>query len=523
MAAPVLILGAGINGAALARELALNGVSVIVVDKQDIAAGATAYSSRLIHGGLRYLEYGDFKLVREALGERTRLLKLAPDFVRPLQLFIPVRNRFGGLLTSAKRFLGLKAGGSGEVEHRGLMTVRFGLWMYDRYARDPTLPKRSSMRSDDPRAVPVDQSKFDWLSAYYDAQIVFPERFTLALFADARKIAAEKGTEFRVLTYHQASLSGRRVTIRSERDSAIAMEFEPSAIINATGSWVDLTLKSLGVKSKQLMGGTKGSHFVTSNAKLKELLNGRAVYTEANDGRPVFVLPFVNGTLVGTTDEKFDGDPANAIATPPELEYLVGAVNEVFPDLRLTNADIDMHYAGVRPLPHSDAASTAAVSRGHWLEPNANAPLPMFSIVGGKLTTCRSLAEESAATILKAIGLPVVANSEDRPIPEVDGLANLRTQDNLPTTSTTSELLDGTQIPLAAVRDAIRNEWVTTLDDLVERRLMLVYHPNLRRDCLEQLADLLVKANLLHYEQKFTTVQGVIERLSSRFGKRVQA
>src|SRR4051812_5619748 len=242
MAAPVLILGAGINGAALARELALNGVSVIVVDKQDIAAGATAYSSRLIHGGLRYLEYGDFKLVREALGERTRLLKLAPDFVRPLQLFISVRNRFCGLLTSAKRFLGLKAGGSGEVEHRGLMTVRFGLWMYDRYAHDATLPKRSSMRSDDPRAVPVDQNKFGWLSAYYDAQIVFPERFTLALFADARKIAAEKGTEYRVLTYHQASLSGR-VTICSERDSATALEFEPSAIINATGSWVDLTLK----------------------------------------------------------------------------------------------------------------------------------------------------------------------------------------------------------------------------------------------------------------------------------------
>src|SRR5271154_1893735 len=138
---PVLILGAGINGAALARELALNGVGVVVVDTRDIASGATAYSSRLIHGGLRYLEYGDFSLVRESLGERTRLLKLAPQFVRPLRLFIPVRNRFGGLLSAARRFLGLKDRPHPDrVLHRGLWTVRFGLWLYDHYARDPTLP-----------------------------------------------------------------------------------------------------------------------------------------------------------------------------------------------------------------------------------------------------------------------------------------------------------------------------------------------------------------------------------------------
>src|SRR5215471_20723736 len=104
----VLILGAGINGAALARELALNGLGVVIVDTRDIAAGATAYSSRLIHGGLRYLEYGDFSLVKESLGERTRLLRLAPDFVRPLRLFIPVQNRFGGLMSAARRFVGMK-------------------------------------------------------------------------------------------------------------------------------------------------------------------------------------------------------------------------------------------------------------------------------------------------------------------------------------------------------------------------------------------------------------------------------
>src|SRR5438128_6446838 len=147
MPASVLILGAGINGAALARELALNGVGVVIVDTRDIAAGATAYSSRLIHGGLRYLEYGDFALGRESLAERTRLLRLAPDFVRPLRLFIPVRNRFGGLRSAARRFIGLNdRTGSGTLLHRGKWTVRFGLWLYDYYARDPTLPAHQCHR-----------------------------------------------------------------------------------------------------------------------------------------------------------------------------------------------------------------------------------------------------------------------------------------------------------------------------------------------------------------------------------------
>ncbi len=217
MPASVLILGAGINGAALARELALNGVGVVVVDTHDIAYGATAYSSRLIHGGLRYLEYGDFSLVREALGERTRLLRLAPQFVRPLRLFIPVRNRFGGLMSAARRFLGMKdKPHPGKVMHRGLWTVRFGLWLYDNYARDPTLPKHRSYHAGDVEVVPVDPAKYPWVCAFSDAQVVFPERFTLALFDDARRLAAQRGTEFRLLTYHEATLQGTTVSVRGK-------------------------------------------------------------------------------------------------------------------------------------------------------------------------------------------------------------------------------------------------------------------------------------------------------------------
>ncbi|HTQ39265.1 MAG TPA: glycerol-3-phosphate dehydrogenase/oxidase [Pirellulales bacterium] len=533
----VLILGAGINGAALARELTLNGLGVVLVDIQDVAAGATSYSSRLIHGGLRYLEYGDFALVRESLGERTRLLRLAPQFVRPLRLFIPVQNRFGGLMSAARRFLRLKdRPHAGRVLHRGLWTVRFGLWLYDNYARDPSLPKHESHRASDAAVVPVDQHTYRWVCSFSDAQVVFPERFTLALLNDAREIAAAEGTEFRVLTYHEAELAGRSVTIRRVGTQQVVAELQPSVIVNATGAWVDQTLQSLHVPSKRLMGGTKGSHFVTSNSRLQKLLGGRAVYTEAGDGRPIFILPFdlpfMNGTLVGTTDEPFAGDPSTAVATQPELEYLVAAVNEVFPDLQLTPADIDLHYAGVRPLPYSDAATPGAISRRHWMEPNQNCEVPSYSIIGGKLTTCRSLAEEAAGEILKRLGLPRKADSSQRPLTEREPFFAVRAagsavpaagNDNASAmgAAASSDRLANMVIPLAVVRQVIQEEWVTKLDDLIERRLMLLYHPQLTRGCLNQLADLLIEACRLSSTDKTAAVDAVVERLATHFGKRV--
>src|SRR6478736_8509573 len=139
---PVLILGGGINGAAAARELVLNGAPVWLMDAADLAFGATAYSSRLIHGGLRYLEFGEFSLVKESLEERARLLRLAPHLVRPLRLFIPVRNSWGGLTQAAGKFLGLPLK-SKKTVHRGLRVVQVGLWLYDRYAKNGGLPPRS--------------------------------------------------------------------------------------------------------------------------------------------------------------------------------------------------------------------------------------------------------------------------------------------------------------------------------------------------------------------------------------------
>jgi glycerol-3-phosphate dehydrogenase len=553
----VLILGAGINGCALARELALNGLSVVVVDTADVAGGTTAYSSRLIHGGLRYLEYGEFDLVRESLAERGRLLRLAPQFVAPLELFVPVRRRWTGLWQSARRFLGRDAG-VGASHDRGLWLVRIGLWLYDAYARDPHLPKHRVMPAH-PTAgksqagPPVDPQRYRWLAAYYDAQVAFPERFALALLADAYEAAAAQGGEVRLLTYHEAQLIGRQVEIRRPGATATAIEpFVPAAIVNATGAWVDATLARLPVASPRLIGGTKGTHILTAHAELAAALAGRGIYAEAADGRPVFILPLAGMTLIGTTDEPYSGDPYRAVATPKEIGYLLGAARAVFPQIALAREDVALSYAGVRPLPFVDAKTPGAITRRHFLKRHDDAPLPLYSIVGGKLTTCRSLAEDSAATILAALAEKVQANSRERTVPGGENypaspaavaerqraiaaelgmsiesvqavwrFCGARASAVLAAAppAERQQLLADTALPLCYVRWVIRNEWVERLDDLVERRLMLLYKERLSASCLRQLAALLVAEGRLAAEAVETEVQRTRQRLDQHFGK----
>ncbi len=414
----VLILGAGINGAALARELVLGGVSVVLVDTGDLAGGSTSYSSRLIHGGLRYLEYGEFDLVRESLAERTRLLRHAPHLVRPLKLFIPVSNRLGGLRKSVGRFFGWNTRGAIRPgPPRGLWLVRAGLALYDRYAHDPMLPRHSTTSVDEERDVRVARDRYRWLCSYYDAQVMFPERFVVDLLDDARHAARETGATFRLYTYHDATLNERTATVRAPGNDAPVATFEPAAVVNATGAWVDRTLRKLNVNWRILMGGTKGSHLVTANPRLRAALGGHGLYAEAEDGRPVFILPFGDSSLIGTTDVPFEGDPAEALTSPQELEYLIQTVNTIVPDVDLTPDDVDWHYCGVRPLPRTGRSMPAAITRRHWLEEHTDSSMPLYSVIGGKLTTCRSLAEQAAGTIRARLGLPPMVVSRDRPLP----------------------------------------------------------------------------------------------------------
>jgi glycerol-3-phosphate dehydrogenase len=508
---PILILGGGINGAAAARELVLNGQSVWLVDTADLACGATAYSSRLIHGGLRYLEFAEFSLVKESLAERARLLALAPHLVKPLRLFIPVRNSWGGLTQAAGRFLGFplqtKHGG-----HRGLRVVQIGLWLYDRYAKSGSLPPRSLHKLGESGVPRVNPAVARRLWAYSDAQVAYPERLVLGFLHDAQLLARQRGVEFRVFTYSRATLRGRTVEIQpSDAETADPLAtVEPAAIINATGAWVDDTLARLPITSPRLMGGTKGSHFLTYHQPLAELLAGKGLYTEARDGRPVFLLPLAGGTFVGTTDIPFDGDPATAVATEQELEYLIAVVNDIFPDARLGREHLAMHQCGVRPLPFADASAPAAITRRHQIVWNDAAPLPLASLVGGKLTTCRSLAEETAAAVLARLDQPLETTSRERPI--------------LPTTVDEALADPQSLTPThlwALARWACDREWATRLEDIVERRLILHLAPHITRPTLAQLAEALVKEGRLAAADVPAAIDACTSRLASHFGIQV--
>lgn len=558
---PVLILGAGINGAAVARELTLNGVSVCVVEAHDIACGATSRSSRLIHGGLRYLEVGDIDLVRESLEERARLLRLAPQYVRPLRLSIPVRRRLGGLRAAPFRFL---AGSrfrplqrlAARVERpleRGLWVVHGGLSLYDRLAGRVQIEPHRVVPVSDTSAPAVDPEKYRWVCTYTDGQMRYPERFVVALLEDARRLAHENGCAFELFTHCRAMLDNGRAQVYRSDDDRVVHEVTPRVVVNATGAWGDWTLEELHVPAERLFGGTKGSHIVTYHRRLREMLGDGGVYAEAPDGRLVFVLPFGTGVLIGTTDEPFPRPPDEAVATEDELEYLLGMVGEVFPDLELTRDDVDLHYSGVRPLPYTVGQPPGAVPRGHWIKTHRTDGLSVLTLIGGKLTTCRAFGELVADDVLSLLDCRRERDTRDRPVPGGENhppdekalheewrrltatsgltvaqlravweLFGSRTESVLASPGVAStETLAGTDLPAGLVAWIIEHEWAATLEDLVERRLMLLYQPDLAETCLRQLAGYLVRAGRLQDSDVDVAVESTIDRLHGHYGKHV--
>ncbi len=552
---PVVILGAGVHGVAIARELLLQRVPVMLVDTHDIASGATAKSSRLIHGGLRYLEYGDVGLVRESLLERERLLESAAHFVRPLRLFIPVREAWSGLWRSAIGFVGLRRTEwgralEGPAVPRGFWPTRIGLSMYDWLSGSNSFPGSAAVALTDPGVPQVDRQRYTGMLAYSDAQMQFPERFVLALLADAQGIAQREQTPFTVMTYRDVAGEQDALRITSRTRPEDVVELQPSLIVNATGAWGDATLQALHVQQAPLFGGTKGSHFLTWNAALKSALGDHAIYAEATDGRLVFVLPFGDGVLVGTTDESFTGSPADVVATPDELNYLLHSVRDVF-GITLTEADIVAHYCGVRPLP-AQSSTNAAISRDHALTWQQAGHTPVLTLVGGKLTTWRAFAETAVTAVLMKLDRPRLASTVTRGVPGHDPLPDhilpgpelwqhwareYRTTPELVAalwpllaTRTATALHDvrdqparpiaGTSFHSAIVRWIIEHEHVSCLNDLIERRLMLAFARELHRKTVSDLADVLVETGRLPASQRDAEINACAERLRHFYGRR---
>jgi glycerol-3-phosphate dehydrogenase len=375
----VIIIGAGINGAGIARDASMRGLKVLLLDKSDLGSGTTSASTRLIHGGLRYLEHFEFGLVRESLREREILLKIAPHLVRPLPIAIPIYKH----------------------SKRGRAKVRAGMIAYDLLSAGKSLPRhRMLSRAETLKRYPGLNSQGLLGSAFYfDAQIEFPERLVLENVLAAR----EHGTE--VFTYAPVT------NLIVEGDLVSAVEFvgeggqsqfaRADVVINAAGPWVDRVLERAPLDSPRLIGGTKGSHIVVP------VFPGapqNAIYLEAqSDWRPFFVIPWNGNFLIGTTDVRFEDDPDEVRCELWEIDYLLAETNHAFPSAHLTRGQILFTYSGVRPLPRTDDKEEQSITRRHFIREHPQAK-NLLSIVGGKLTTYRSLAEECVDLIFRKLG-----------------------------------------------------------------------------------------------------------------------
>lgn len=392
--AKVLIIGGGINGVGTFRDLALQGVDVALVERGDYCQGASGASSHMIHGGIRYLENGEFRLVKESVTERNRLLTLAPHYVKPLKTTIPIFSTFSGILAAPLRFLTHKH--HGTPKERGAFLIKIGLSLYDAFSRDGgTVPRhefkgRAKALQEFPRLNPGVR----YAATYFDASVHNPERLTLDVLRDGQKAAVGKDTARAANYVSVTGVGDEGVQLRDELTGE-TFSFTADVIVNTTGAWVDLTNKALGWPSL-FMGGTKGSHIVLDHPALFDACQGNEIFFEHTDGRIVLIYPIGDRVLVGTTDIRADM-AEDAVCTDEEITYFFDLIKHVFPDITITRESIVYSFAGVRPLPHDDAEHPGFVSRDYRIERSereiSGTSVPVLSLVGGKWTTFRALSE----------------------------------------------------------------------------------------------------------------------------------
>jgi glycerol-3-phosphate dehydrogenase len=378
----VVIIGGGINGVAVARECARAGKRTLLVEQNDFASGVTSRSTRIIHGGLRYLEHGEIDLVRESVRERERLLRERSHLVHPVH-FLFLLN---------------------EQSQRSAMKVRAGLWLYERLAgrKSADLSEMELKRVE--RALDAGHR---WsIFNYEDAQCEFPERLVAEWVMEAAEAGAVVRNHCEVLAVDVAQGRARGVLLR-DRISGKDERVEAGWILNCTGPWADRICQRSAVRtSKPMLGGVRGSHIVLPRFSGAPSM---ALYTEAADGRPVFVLPWNEQVLVGTTEVADTGDPAKTAPSNEEIEYLLRTVAKLFPKAKISAHDIKYAFAGVRPLPNSPGNQASAVTRRHFLHDHtADGAARLISVIGGKLTTAASLARECARKIGITVAEPTM-------------------------------------------------------------------------------------------------------------------
>ena len=398
----VLIIGGGVNGIGLFRDLALNGVDVLLVERGDFSSGTSAGSSHMLHGGIRYLENGEFRLVNEALHERDRMLRNAPHYAKPLRTTIPVFRWFSGFLNAPLKFLNLLD----RPGERGALVIKLGLTFYDFLVRkDRQLPRHEFRRREAAlREYPELNPSIVCAASYYDAWMPYPERICLEMALDAEA----SYDRARALNYVSAIAGDEdSVTLRDEL-SGEEFHVRPQVVVNAAGPWIDFVNSGLGRGEQRFIGGTKGSHLVLDCPELLAAARDSEIFFENDDGRIVLILPYFKRVMIGTTDIRIE-NPDDAVATDAEIDYLLAMVGRVFPGIGVDRSQIVFTFSAVRPLPYSDGGGGSAgqISRDHSirsLPAEAGRAYTIHSLIGGKWTTFRAFAEQAADVVLNDLG-----------------------------------------------------------------------------------------------------------------------
>ncbi|NEP17173.1 MAG: glycerol-3-phosphate dehydrogenase [Leptolyngbya sp. SIO4C1] len=385
----LIVIGGGINGVAVARDAAMRGLKTVLVEKSDFASGTTSWSSRLVHGGLRYLEYFEFNLVRESLREREILLRTAPHLVKPIQLTIPIY-----------------ASGS-----RSYWEIQAGMLLYDVLSYDKSLPNHRMLPAAKLQQLfrAVNPQGCKGGAQYYDAQVEYAERLCLEIVLSAQAAGADM---LNYVTVTRLQQQGSRIASLACEDVLTGETFtvkghEQTVVINTAGPWVDEICQRAyangsrsAIAKTRKIGGTKGSHIIVDSFPGAP---GTALYVEAlTDGRPFFILPWLGMYLIGTTDLRFEGDLDRVKANDEEVDYLITETNRVIPSAQLSRDAVKFTYSGVRPLPYAEGKKPSSITRSHVLYDHAKEGVNnLISLIGGKLTTHRQVGEEMVEAALR--------------------------------------------------------------------------------------------------------------------------
>jgi glycerol-3-phosphate dehydrogenase len=392
----VVVIGGGIIGAGIARDAAIRGLRVALFEKHDFGSGTTAGSTRLIHGGLRYLEMLDFSLVRMDLRERETLLRIAPHLVKPLEFIMP--------------FYG------SSLFHRCKM--KLGMTLYDLLSYDKSLPRHRFLTPAELKEIEPNLCRQDLQGAmvYFDAQANSPERLCLENIIDACEHGAQtfNYTEVTGALYPGDVIQGVRVRDLLS-DDRTEVSIESRVVVNASGAWFDRVAGKLTDPGEATqIRTTKGVHIACP-----PVTNRAVVVFSRVDGRLMFVIPWLGYSWIGTTDTDFDGDPARAQATSADVAYVLRSVTEYFPTFDTTR--IYFSNAGVRALVKAKG-SQSSISRRHRIADGAHTGVQnLISVLGGKLTGYRAIAEDVVDAVCAKLNMNARCVTATTPLPGAGG------------------------------------------------------------------------------------------------------